>query len=127
MTEQWNDNLPIYRQIRDRVARLIMDGSFAEGEAIPSVRAVAAESQVNHLTVGKAYQELVDEGVLEMRRGLGMFVLTGARDTLLKQEREAFIAQELPATLQRINGLGISINEFIALIKTIDSQNGEAQ
>lgn len=127
MTEQWNDNLPIYRQIRDRVARLIMDGSFAEGEAIPSVRAVAAESQVNHLTVGKAYQELVDEGVLEMRRGLGMFVLTGARDTLLKQEREAFIAQELPATLQRISGLGISINEFIALIKTIDSQNGEAQ
>ncbi len=127
MTEQWNDNLPIYRQIRDRVARLIMDGSFAEGEAIPSVRAVAAESQVNHLTVGKAYQELVDEGVLEMRRGLGMFVLAGARDTLLKQEREAFIAQELPATLQRINGLGISINEFIALIKTIDSHNGEAQ
>ncbi len=127
MTEQWNDNLPIYRQIRDRVARLIMDGSFAEGEAIPSVRAVAAESQVNHLTVGKAYQELVDEGVLEMRRGLGMFVLTGARDTLLKQEREAFIAQELPATLQRIKGLGISINEYIALIKTTDSQIGEAQ
>lgn len=127
MTEQWNDNLPIYRQIRDRVARLIMDGSFAEGAAIPSVRAVAAESRVNHLTVGKAYQELVDEGVLEMRRGLGMFVLEGARDTLLKQERETFIAQELPATLQRIKGLGISIKEFIALIKTTDSQDGEAQ
>ncbi len=127
MTEQWNENVPIYRQIRDRVARLIMDGSFAEGEAIPSVRAVAAESQVNHLTVGKAYQELVDEGVLEMRRGRGMFVLANARETLLKQERETFAEQELPALLERTNALGISIEEFIEMIKATDSHAGDKQ
>ena len=127
MTEQWNDNLPIYRQIRDRVARLIMDGTFPAGNAIPSVRAVASESQVNHLTVGKAYQELIDEGLLEMRRGLGMFVNAGARETLLKQEREAFVSEELPATLERIKGLGISIDDFISMIKVTDSQDGEPQ
>jgi GntR family transcriptional regulator len=127
MTEQWNDNSPIYRQIRDRVARLIMDGSFPEEDAIPSVRAVAAESRVNHLTVGKAYQELVDQGVLEVRRGLGMFVKVGARETLLKQERKTFISEELPATLERIKGLGISIDDFISLLKDSNSQDGETQ
>lgn len=125
MPEHWNENLPIYRQIRDRVARLIMDGSFQEGEAIPSVRAVAAESQVNHLTVGKAYQELVDEGVLEMKRGLGMFVLEGARETLLKQEREVFTQSELPIFLTRVKGLGFSTNDLIKLIKTTHSLEGE--
>lgn len=127
MPEHWNDNLPIYRQIRDRVARLIMDGSFKEGEAIPSVRAVASESQVNHLTVGKAYQELVDEGVLEMKRGLGMFVLDGARNTLLKQERDVFIQSELPAFLTRVDGLGFSTKDIIELIKTTNSATGEQQ
>ncbi|MEO0367379.1 MAG: GntR family transcriptional regulator [Pseudomonadota bacterium] len=127
MTDNWNDNTPIYRQIRDRVVRAIMDGSFVEGDSIPSVRSVAAESKVNHLTVGKAYQELVDEGVLEMRRGLGMFVKEGARATLLALEKEKFISSELPALVQRIQGLGISIEEIVSLIQSTDSTDTNKQ
>lgn len=127
MSEHWNDNVPIYRQIRDRVARAIMDGSFKEGEAVPSVRAVAAESKVNHLTVGKAYQELVDEGVLETRRGLGMFVLEGGREALLKQERTAFTQTDVPQFVQRAKALGFTTQELIQLIETTIGDQGEAQ
>lgn len=118
MSDNWNNNTPIYRQIRDRVAKSIMNGNLSEGEAIPSVRSVASESKVNHLTVGKAYQELVDEGVLEMQRGRGMFVVAGARDALLAQERTLFIEHELPNVLERVNALGISLEELLSLIKT---------
>lgn len=117
MPENWNDDQPIYKQLRDRVAGLIMDGTFKEGEPVPSVRQVSAESQINHLTVAKAYQELVDEGVLEMKRGRGMFVLPGARDTLRAQERDKFINAELPALMARMAHLGISIEELITLIR----------
>ena len=124
MSDHWNDNAPIYKQIRDRVARAIMDGSFKENEAVPSVRAVAAESKVNHLTVSKAYQELVDQGVLETRRGLGMFVLEGARNTLLAQEREAFSKIDLPQFIVRAESLGFSVNELIELIQSSHSPSG---
>lgn len=118
MSNDWNDDQPIYKQLRERVAGLIMDGSFAEGEAVPSVRAVAAESKINHLTVAKAYQELVDQGVLEMLRGRGMFVVTGARDQLREVERTKFVSEELPALLGRLSHLGISPDELIELLQT---------
>lgn len=120
MNDNWNDDQPIYKQLRDRVAGLIMDGSFAEGEAVPSVRNVAAESKINHLTVGKAYQELVEQGVLEMMRGRGMFVVDGARDKLRDLERAKFQKDELPALIARVSNLGISVNELIELLKAAD-------
>ena len=117
MSESWSADQPIYKQLRDRVAGLIMDGTFTEGESIPSVRQVSAEEQINHLTVGKAYQELVDEGVLEMKRGRGMFVMTDARKKLQQQEREKFAEAELPALLARVKQLGISVDQLIELIQ----------
>jgi len=107
---EWNDNLPIYRQLRDLVIERILDGSFAEGEAVPSVRQVAADYNINHLTVAKAYQELVDDGLLEKRRGLGMFVLIGARETLTDDEQQKFLQEELPAFAEKARRLGIDID-----------------
>ncbi|VUD53014.1 HTH-type transcriptional repressor YtrA [Thalassocella blandensis] len=118
MQEQWKDDQPIYRQLRDRMIGLIMEGAYHEGEAIPSVRAVSAEFQINHLTVSKAYQELVDEGLVEKRRGLGMFVIEGAREKILNTEREKFLAIELPQLLQRIIQLGIPKEELIKRIQS---------
>ena len=116
MTVEWNDKQPIYRQLRDMVAQRIMDGSFPEGEAVPSVRQVAADYQINHLTVGKAYQELVDADLLEKRRGLGMFVKSGARAGLTKDERQQFIEEEIPAFLERAKLLGMSKRELAELL-----------
>lgn len=124
MQEQWNDDQPIYRQLRDRMVGLIMEGAYVEGDAIPSVRAVSAEFQINHLTVSKAYQELVDEGLVEKRRGLGMFVIGGAREKILASEREKFLNIELPQMLQRILQLGISKAE---LIEKIEHASAEGQ
>src|SRR4051794_28341623 len=107
MNRDWNDNEPIYRQLRDRVVAMILDGVLKESDALPSVRNVAAEYRVNPLTVLKAYQELVDEQLVETRRGLGMFVKTGARDLLLKGERRKFLAEEWPRIAARIDRLGI--------------------
>ncbi|MEM7358874.1 MAG: GntR family transcriptional regulator [Pseudomonadota bacterium] len=118
MSDNWSDDQPIYKQLRERVAGLIMDGSLSEGEPIPSVRSVAAESKINHLTVAKAYQELVDEGVLEMKRGRGMFVVPGAREALRELERNKFVSEELPMLLARIANLGISVEELIKLIQS---------
>lgn len=115
MTE-WSDDSPIYRQLRDRMVGLILQGAFNEGEAIPSVRSVSADYQINHLTVSKAYQALVDEGLVEKRRGLGMFVVEGAREKILTAEREVFLTQELPRLLQRIKQLGISEQDLIAYL-----------
>ena len=103
--DDWNDTQPIYRQLRDRVVAMILDGVLNEGDPLPSVRNVAAEYRVNPLTVLKGYQELVDEELVEKRRGLGMFVKTGARDLLLQGERKKFLAEEWPrvyATMQRL-------------------------
>lgn len=116
MTVEWNDKQPIYRQLRDLVAQRIMDGSFPEGEAVPSVRQVAADYQINHLTVGKAYQELVDAGLLEKRRGLGMFVQEGACNALTQDEKQQFIDEEVPAFLERAKVLGMEVAEVVDLL-----------
>ncbi len=117
MSVEWNDNLPIYRQLRDLVVQRILDGSFAEGEAVPSVRQVASDYNINHLTVAKAYQELVDEGLLEKRRGLGMFVLSGAREALTSNEKQKFLDEELPAFIDRVQRLGLDIDTVTELLK----------
>jgi GntR family transcriptional regulator len=93
-----------------------MDGSFAEGEAVPSVRQVAADYQINHLTVGKAYQELVDAGLLEKRRGLGMYVMAGARSALTDNEQQRFVDEEVPAFAERVKVLGMNMNEVVDLL-----------
>ena len=114
MEREWNDNQPIYRQIRDRVAAMILDDVLREGDALPSVRTVSAEYRVNPLTVLKGYQQLVDEGVVETRRGLGMFVNPGARTLLLKGEREKFLGEEWPRIRQTIQRLGLTAEELLA-------------
>jgi GntR family transcriptional regulator len=116
VTVEWSDKQPIYRQLRDMVIERIMDGSFAEGEAVPSVRQVAADYQINHLTVGKAYQELVDAQLLEKRRGLGMFVTAGARAALTDDEQQRFVDEEVPAFAERIRVLGMDMNEVVELL-----------
>ena len=110
MSIEWNDNLPIYRQLRDLVIERILDGSFPEGEAVPSVRQVASDYNINHLTVAKAYQELVDDGLLEKRRGLGMFVLSGAREMLTDNEQQKFLEEELPAFAEKVHRLGLDMD-----------------
>ena len=105
MDLQWNDSEPIYRQVRDRVVAMILDGVLKEGDPLPSVRNVAAEYRINPLTVLKGYQQLVEERLVESRRGLGMFINTGARDLLLQAERQKFLSEEWPrvsATIQRL-------------------------
>ena len=112
MEREWNDNQPIYRQLRDRVVAMILDGVLKEGDPLPSVRNVAAEYRVNPLTVLKAYQQLVDEELVEMKRGLGMFVKPGARDLLLKGERQKFLAEEWPRVAEKIQRLGLTQKEL---------------
>lgn len=123
MQEQWNNDLPIYRQLHDRMVGLILNGSLPEGDAIPSVRTVAAEYQINHLTVSKAYQALVDEGLVEKKRGLGMFVLEGAQKKVLKIERTQFMTVELPNLLKRIQQLGISGEELMTEMKNMEKES----
>src|SRR5437879_3725639 len=107
MDREWNDSQPIYRQLRDRVVAMILDGVLKEGDPLPSVRNVAAEYRVNPLTVLKGYQELVDEGLVESRRGLGMFVNAGARALLLQSERRRFLEEEWPRLRERVLRLGL--------------------
>lgn len=114
MTIEWRDDQPIYRQLREQVVARIIDGSFPEQEAVPSVRQVAADYRINHLTVAKAYQELVEVGLLEKRRGLGMFVSAGARSALTKDEQTLFFTQEVPAFVARIEQLGLSVDDVLA-------------
>ena len=113
MNREWNDSKPIYRQLRDHVAHMILDGVLKQGEPLPSVRSVAAEYRVNPLTVLKAYQELVREELVETRRGLGMFVKTGAANVLLKGERRKFLGEEWPRIAATINRLGITPRELM--------------
>ena len=114
MTVTWNDNVPIYRQLRERVVAMILDGALNEGDALPSVRQVAADYQINPLTVSKAYQELVDEQLVEKRRGLGMFVTDGAREALLKSERERFLREEWPRIRARIERMNLDLQKLLA-------------
>jgi len=123
MTFEWNDNQPIYRQLRELVVERIMDGSFAEGEAVPSVRQVAADYQINHLTVAKAYQELVDDDLLEKRRGLGMFVVDGARESLTDNEQQKFLKDELPAFAERARLLGMDMDMVAGKLRAIEEQS----
>jgi len=113
MDREWNDNQPIYRQLRDRVVAMILDGVLKEGDPLPSVRNVAAEYRVNPLTVLKGYQELVDEQLVESRRGLGMFVNVGARSLLLQGERQKFLAEEWPRVQATIQRLGLKAEELL--------------
>ena len=110
MSIEWNDDQPIYKQLRELVVERIIDGTFAEGDAIPSVRQVAGDYQINHLTVAKAYQQLVEDGLLEKRRGLGMFVIEGARGSLTDDEQQRFLQDELPAFAERVQMLGMDLD-----------------
>jgi DNA-binding transcriptional regulator YhcF (GntR family) len=121
MDLEWNDSQPIYRQLRDRVVEMILDRVLQEGDPLPSVRTVAAEYRVNPLTILKAYQELVDEDLVEKRRGLGMFVKSGARDLLLQGERRKFLAEQWPRISATIQRLGLSPDELLK-----GTQNGSA-
>jgi GntR family transcriptional regulator len=113
MELEWNDSQPIYRQLRDRVVAMILDGALKEGDSLPSVRTVAADYRVNPLTVLKGYQELVDEQLVEKRRGLGMFVRSGARQQLLQGERQKFLSEEWPRIAATIQRLGLNAEELL--------------
>ena len=113
MEREWNDNQPIYRQLRDRVVAMILDGLLSEGDPLPSVRNVAAEYRVNPLTVLKGYQQLVDEQLVESRRGRGMFINTGARDLLLQSERQKFLAEDWPRVRENIQRLGLTPEDLL--------------
>jgi GntR family transcriptional regulator len=114
MDPNWNDGQPIYRQLRDRMVALILEGALKEGDPLPSVRAVAADYRLNPLTVLKGYQQLVDEGLVEKRRGRGMYVSDGARRALLADERQRFLSEQWPQVLAVINRLGFSAAELFA-------------
>ena len=115
MDDDWNDSQPIYRQLRDRVIAMILDRVLDEGDPLPSVRNVAAEFRVNPLTVLKAYQQLTDEGIVEKRRGLGLFVKTGAHSILLQVERQRFTNEQWPAIYATIQRLGLSPQDLLSV------------
>lgn len=123
MSTHWNDSQPIYWQLKERTVAMILDGTLAEGEALPSVRTVASEFHLNPITVSKSYQALVDDGLVEKRRGLGMFVCEGARKSLVASERTKFLNEEWPAMTSRIEQLGLSLKELLetAITKESDS------
>jgi len=122
MTREWHDGLPIYRQLRDAVVHMILDAGLKEGDPLPSLRNVASEFRVNPLTVLKAYHELVDEELVEKRRGLGMFVKTGANNLLVKAERQKFLNDHWPRVHATIQRLGLDAEE---LLKTARSKKKE--
>ena len=123
MTTQWNDSQPIYWQLKERTIAMILDGTLAEGVALPSVRTVASDFQLNPITVSKSYQALVDDDLVEKRRGLGMFVREGARQKLTDSEREKFLNEEWPAMVTRIRQLGLNVNK---LIQSVTKTEGDS-
>ncbi|WP_140908825.1 GntR family transcriptional regulator [Cognatiluteimonas lumbrici] len=114
---QWNDSAPIYRQLKERVIAMMLDGVLKPGDALPSVRQVAAEYQLNPITVSRAYQELADEALVEKRRGLGMYVTEEASKKLLSSERDRFLTEEWPLVLERIQRLGLDMQALLAPLK----------
>jgi GntR family transcriptional regulator len=114
MDREWNDSQPIYRQLRERIVAMILDGVLGEGDPLPSVRQVAAEYRINHLTVLKGYQQLVDEKLVESRRGRGMFINEGARALLRQGERQKFLAEQWPAIQATIQRLGLTPQDLLA-------------
>jgi GntR family transcriptional regulator len=127
MDREWNDSQPIYRQLRDRVVAMILDGVLKEGDPLPSVRHVATEYRINPLTVLKGYQQLVDEGLVESRRGRGMFVNAGARRLLLKGERDRFLGEEWPRIHATIERLGLSAEELLKDGASSESKSKEKE
>lgn len=123
MTTQWNDSQPIYWQLKERTIAMILDGTLAEGDALPSVRTVASDFQLNPITVSKSYQALVDEELVEKRRGLGMFVCEGARKKLMDSERQKFLKEEWPAMVTRIKQLGLDVTK---LLQHVTEQEGDS-
>jgi len=119
---EWNDSQPIYRQLRDFLVTMILDGNLPEGDVLPSVRHLAAEFRVNPLTVLKSYQQLVSEGLVQSRRGRGMFVNPGARHLLLASERERFLTEEWPRVFDALQRLGLSAEE---LLKAAPRESGQ--
>ena len=117
MTTQWNDSQPIYWQLKERTIAMILDGTLTEGEALPSVRTVASDFQLNPITVSKSYQALVDDDLVEKRRGLGMFIRIGARQKLMESERQKFLTDEWPAMVIRIQQLGLNTNKLLQSAK----------
>ena len=113
MAAQWNDSQPIYWQLKERTIAMILDGTLTEGETLPSVRTVASDFQLNPITVSKSYQTLVDDGLVEKRRGLGMFICVGARQQLIESERQKFLTEEWPAMVNRIGQLGFDVNMLL--------------
>ena len=125
MDPKWNEDLPIYRQLRDRVVAMILEGALTDGDALPSVRNVAAEYRLNPLTVLKGYQELVDEGLVEKKRGRGMFVTEGSQQQLLKDERQRFIEKEWPEVRATIERLGLDVAKLLEGGKPSDGAGDE--
>jgi len=123
MTTQWNDSQPIYWQLKERTIAMILDGTLEEGSALPSVRTVASDFQLNPITVSKSYQALVDEELVEKRRGLGMFVCEGARKKLMESERQKFLKEEWPAMVTRIKQLGLDVTK---LLQHVTEQEGDS-
>ena len=119
MNIAWNDNAPIYRQLKERVVGMMLDGLLKPGDALPSVRQIAADYQLNPITVSRAYQELADEALVEKRRGLGMYVTDGAREKLLASERDRFLKEEWPLVIERIQRLGL---DFDKLVRSADKE-----
>lgn len=109
---EWNDSQPIYRQLKDRLVEMILDGVIAEGEAMPSVRQISLEMKINPITVSKAMQELEDQGAVEKRRGIGMFVREGARESIRVQAREDFFNREWPELSARLARLEIQLTDL---------------
>lgn len=122
MDPEWNDSQPIYRQLRDRVVAMILDGLLQEGDPLPSVRTVAADNRVNPLTVLKGYELLVDEQLVEKRRGRGLFINAGARELLLRAERQRFLSEQWPAIRATIQRLGLTPRDLMAA----DASGGSA-
>jgi GntR family transcriptional regulator len=113
MSIQWSDNSPIYRQLKDRLVSMMLDGDIKPGDALPSVRQIAAEYQLNPITVSRAFQELADENVVEKRRGLGMYMSENAKDQLLFSEKQRFLQEEWPSIAERIKRLGLNTQQLL--------------
>ncbi|MFZ6849541.1 GntR family transcriptional regulator [Undibacterium sp. RuRC25W] len=125
MTVDWHDQSPIYRQLKQKILSMILDGILKPSDALPSVRQVATEYQINPITVSKAYQELLDQGLVEKKRGIGMFVTMDAFERLLISERERFLQEEWPATCARIQRLGLNINALVQDMNEATDQQRE--
>jgi GntR family transcriptional regulator len=123
MTVIWNDNSPIYRQLKERIVVMMLEGQLKPGDVLPSVRQIAAEYQLNPITVSRAYQELADETLVEKRRGLGMYVTEGATGKLLASERERFLREEWPAMVERIQRLGLRLEDLLQRAATQEKQS----